>query len=45
MRATRTSEIGPPKGMSDTVSAAEAAKPAKASGISTPSAEYKMMFT
>ena len=33
MRATRTSEIGPLKGMSDTISAADAAKPAMASGM------------
>ena len=39
IRATRTSEIGPPNGMSETASAAEAAKPASASGMSTPSAE------
>ena len=45
MRATRTSEMGPPKGMSDTASAAEAASPANASGMSTPSAENSMMFT
>ena len=32
MRATRTSEMGPPNGMSDTASAAEAARPASASG-------------
>ena len=32
MRATRTSEMGPPNGMSDTASAADAARPARASG-------------
>ena len=32
IRATRTSEIGPPKGMSETANAAEAANPANASG-------------
>ena len=31
-RTTRTSEMGPPKGMSETASAAEAARPASASG-------------
>ena len=32
IRATRTSEIGPLNGTSDTIKAAEAAKPARASG-------------
>ena len=44
IRATRTSEIGPPKGMSETANAAEAANPANASGISIPSAEKRTMF-
>ncbi len=43
--ATRTSEIGPLKGMSETAIAAEAASPANASGISTPSAENNMTLT
>ena len=34
--ATRTSEIGPLKGISDTARAADAARPARASGMSTP---------
>ncbi|EJW89238.1 hypothetical protein EVA_22653 [gut metagenome] len=33
------------KGISDTERAAEAASPANASGISTPSAENKIIFT
>ena len=45
IRATRTSEIGPLKGISETARAAEAASPANASGMSTPSAEKRMMFT
>ena len=45
MRDTRTSEIGPPKGISETARAADAARPAKASGISTPSAEKRMILT
>ena len=45
MRATRTSEIGPPKGMSETASADDAASPASASGISTPSDESRMTLT
>ena len=45
MRATRTSEIGPLNGISETAIAAEAARPASASGISTPSAEYSVTFT
>ena len=44
-RATRTSEIGPLKGISETARAAEAAKPANASGISSPSAENNITFT
>ncbi len=39
IRATRTSEIGPLNGISDTARAADAARPANASGISVPSAE------
>ena len=45
MRATRTSEIGPLKGTSETASAAEAANPANASGISMPSAEKSVTVT
>ena len=45
MRATRTSEIGPLKGTSDTARAAEAARPASASGMSMPSAEYRVTLT
>ena len=45
IRATRTSEIGPLKGISETANAAEAAKPANASGISLPSDENKIIFT
>ena len=33
IRPTRTSDIGPSKGISETAKQAEAAKPAKASGI------------
>ena len=43
--ATRTSLIGPSNGMSLAANAAEAAKPAKASGMSTPSAEKRITFT
>ena len=43
--ATLTSEMGPSKGMSEHASAAEAANPARASGMSVPSAEKSMMFT
>ena len=45
IRPTRTSEIGPLKGMSETANAADAAKPANASGISSPSAETNRIFT
>ena len=45
IRATRTSLMGPLNGMSLTAIAADAARPAKASGISMPSAEYMVMFT
>ena len=45
MRATRTSEIGPPKGMSETANADDAASPASASGISMPSDESRMTLT
>ena len=45
MRATRTSEIGPPKGMSDTASEAEAARPASASGWMSLSAEMRLTVT
>ena len=45
MRATLTSEIGPLKGISETASAAEAAKPANASGISFPSDEKSITLT
>ena len=45
IRATRTSEIGPLKGTSETARAAEAARPARASGMSSPSAEYKVTLT
>ena len=45
VRATRTSEIGPLKGISETAKAAEAAKPANASGKSSPSAENNIIFT
>ncbi|OQA49550.1 MAG: hypothetical protein BWY47_00717 [Bacteroidetes bacterium ADurb.Bin302] len=45
IRATRTSEIGPLNGISLTAIAADAAKPANASGISSPSAEYIVTFT
>ena len=45
IRATRHSEIGPLKGISDTANAAEAANPASASGMSSPSAENNITFT
>ena len=45
IRATRTSEIGPPKGMSDTARAAEAASPASASGWMSRSAEMRFTVT
>ena len=45
IRATRTSEIGPSNGISLHARAALAAKPARASGISTPSAENKITLT
>ena len=45
MRATRTSEIGPWNGTSDTERAADAASPASASGISMPSAEKSVTLT
>ncbi len=45
MRETRASDIGPLKGISETAKAAEAAKPANASGISSPSEEYSVTFT
>ena len=45
MRATLTSEIGPPNGTSDTASAADAARPANASGIISLSAEIKLTVT
>ena len=45
MRATRTSEIGPANGTSDTASAAEAASPASASGIMSLSAEMRLTCT
>ena len=41
MRATRTSEIGPLKGISETAIAADAASPAKLSGMCSVSAEIK----
>ena len=44
-RATRTSDMGHSNGMSEHASAHEAAKPARASGWSTPSAEKRMMLT
>ena len=43
--ATRTSEIGPLNGISETARAADAAKPAKASGIISLSAEIKVIIT
>ena len=45
IRATRTSEIGPSKGMSLTASADEAARPASASGWMSFSAEMRFTFT
>ena len=44
-RATRTSEMGNSNGMSEQARAQLAAKPASASGWSTPSAEKSMTFT
>ena len=44
-RTTRTSEIGPPNGMSDTASAADAASPASASGWMSLSAEMSVTVT
>ena len=43
--ATLTSEIGPLKGISETARAADAAKPAKQSGIMFVSAEIKEIIT
>ena len=43
--ATLTSEIGPLKGMSETAKAAAAANPTKASGLTSESAEIRLMFT
>ena len=45
MRATRTSEIGHSKGISEHANAHDAAKPARASGWSTPSAEKRITLT
>ena len=45
IRATRTSEIGPWKGISLTAKAADAASPANASGIDSSSAEYRVTCT
>ena len=45
MRATLTSEMGPPNGMSLTASAADAANPARASGIVSLSAEIRFTVT
>ena len=43
--ATLTSETGPLKGMSETIRAAEAARPASASGIVSLSAEISITLT
>ena len=43
--ATRTSEIGPLNGISETASAAAAARPTKASGKTSESAEIKLINT
>ena len=43
--ATRTSEIGPLNGISDTAKAAAAAKPTNASGNTSESAEIKLIKT
>jgi polyribonucleotide nucleotidyltransferase len=43
--ATRTSDIGPLNGMSDTARAADAASPARASGIISISAETRLIVT
>ena len=45
MRATRTSLIGHSKGISEQANAVEAAKPARASGWSTPSADKSITLT
>ena len=45
IRDTRTSEIGPPNGTSETASAADAASPASASGMISLSAEIKLTVT
>ena len=45
MRATRTSEIGPLNGMSETAIAADAARPASESGMTFSSAENNVMLT
>ncbi len=45
MRATRTSEMGHSNGISEQASAQDAAKPARASGWSTPSALKRITFT
>ena len=45
MRATRTSLMGHSNGISEQARAVEAAKPARASGWSTPSAEKRIMLT
>jgi hypothetical protein len=42
--ATLTSEIGPLKGISETASAADAAKPARQSGRTSSSADIKVML-
>ena len=44
MRPTLTSEIGPPKGMSETANAAEAARAASVSGITVLSEEIRLII-
>ena len=45
IRLTRTSETGPPNGRSEVARAAEAARPARASGWMSFSAEIRLMLT
>jgi len=45
MRATRHSEIGPLNGISETANAAEAANPARESGMVSLSPEIKVTVT